>query len=57
LFALHFTQHRTTDANNKPINAELTREQLLASIAHAKELATQAPVGWQPLPDAAPAGQ
>jgi hypothetical protein len=32
-------------------------EQLLASIARAKELATQAPVAWQPLPDAAPAGQ
>ena len=36
----------------KPIYAELTRDQLLASIARAKELEAEAPVGWQPpLPD------
>jgi hypothetical protein len=51
LFALHYTQHRTNDANDKPIYAELTREQLMASIAREKELALQAPVGWQPLPE------
>jgi hypothetical protein len=34
------------------VYAELTRDQLLASIARAKELEAQAPAGWQPaLPD------
>jgi hypothetical protein len=32
----------------KPIYAELTREQLLASIARGKELEAEAPVGWAP---------
>jgi hypothetical protein len=54
LFALRYTQHRTGDNAEKPQYAELTREQLLASIARAKELEAEAPVGWQPLPDAAP---
>lgn len=34
------------------VYAELTREQLLASIARAKALEAEAPLGWQPaLPD------
>jgi hypothetical protein len=39
---------RDDHSAEKQIYAELTREQLLASIARAKELEAEAPVGWQP---------
>jgi|HubBroStandDraft_6_1064221.scaffolds.fasta_scaffold589936_1 hypothetical protein len=51
-FALHFTQHRTPESAEQPQYEKLTREELLASIEREKKLALQAPVGWQPLPDA-----
>lgn len=55
LYALK-TVIRANDNHEKPIYAELTRDQLMASIARAKELEAEAPVGWQPpLPDAASA--
>lgn len=54
---IYSTRGNADDDNaDRPQYAELTREQLLASIARAKELEAEAPVGWQPLPDAAPAG-
>lgn len=51
LFALHF-KDRATESAEQPQYEKLTREELLASIARAKALEAEAPVGWQPaLPD------
>jgi hypothetical protein len=50
------TVHRDDNNAERPQYAELTREELLASIERAKELANLAPVGWQPLPDSPTAG-
>jgi hypothetical protein len=41
----------TMNAGESPTYRVLTRQQLLDSIARAKEIATQSPVGWQPLPE------
>lgn len=55
-FALHYTEHRTAESAEQPQYEKLTREQLLASIARAKELEAEAPVGWQPaLPESSQA--